>query len=52
MDRRKFIKKASSSAVAVAAVGPFVTSGFAKNSPNERINVAVMGIRSRGRSHM
>jgi len=52
MDRRKFIKNASSSAVAVAAVGPFVTSGFAKNSPNERINVAVMGIRSRGRAHM
>ena len=52
IDRRGFISKAGKTAVALAAAGPFIKSGFAQNSPNDRINVAVMGIRSRGRAHM
>ena len=51
MDRRKFIESAGKGAVGLVAAGPFIKSGFAKDSPNERINVAVMGIRSRGRAH-
>jgi len=53
MDRRKFIKSAGIGAVGMmAAAGPFIKSGFAKDKPSDRINVAVMGIRSRGRAHM
>ncbi|HUU28826.1 MAG TPA: Gfo/Idh/MocA family oxidoreductase [archaeon] len=51
MDRRKFIKRAGTSAVGLVAAGPFIKSGFAKDSPNDRVNVAVMGIRSRGQAH-
>jgi len=51
LDRRSFLKKAGTSAVGLAAAGPWVTSGLSQNSPNETINVAVMGIRSRGSAH-
>jgi predicted dehydrogenase len=33
------------------AAGPFLKTGAAANSPNETIQVAVMGIRSRGAAH-
>ena len=52
MDRRKFLKNAGAGTVGlVAASGPLIKSALAKNSPNETINVAVMGIRSRGAEH-
>ena len=51
LDRRGFIKSAGKGAVGLMTAGPLVRSGFAKDSPNERIKVAVMGIRSRGRAH-
>ncbi|MFH1069727.1 MAG: Gfo/Idh/MocA family oxidoreductase [Candidatus Glassbacteria bacterium] len=52
IDRRNFLKNAGRGAVAAAAVAPFVTSGWAANPPSDRINVAVCGIRSRGRAHV
>ncbi len=52
MGRRRFISKAGQQAAVLAAAGPFITSGLVGNSPNDRINVAVMGIRSRGRAHL
>jgi len=33
------------------AAGPMIKTGPAKDSPNERINVAVMGLRGRGAEH-
>jgi len=52
MGRRSFITKAGKGAAGLAVAGPFIKTGFAKNSPNDRINVAVMGIRSRGKVHL
>ena len=52
IDRRKFIKKATAATAAIAAAAPYVTSGWAQNSPNDRVNVCVSGIRSRGRAHV
>ncbi|MFH1068361.1 MAG: Gfo/Idh/MocA family oxidoreductase [Candidatus Glassbacteria bacterium] len=51
MDRRSFIRVTGAGTLGLAAAGPLVTSGFAANSPNDRINVAVMGIRGRGAEH-
>ena len=51
MDRRKFIRKAGTGAAGLAVAGPWITSALAKNSPNETIRVAVMGIHSRGSAH-
>jgi len=48
INRRGFLKKSTVAAAGVIASAPVVKKGFAKNSPNETINVAVVGIRSRG----
>ncbi|MBR9997561.1 MAG: Gfo/Idh/MocA family oxidoreductase [Cyclobacteriaceae bacterium] len=48
IDRRGFIKKSVAASVGVAAGAPAYIRGYAKNKPNETINVAVAGIRSRG----
>lgn len=48
MDRRNFIRSAGRGAAAVMAAGPFIASGWAANPPSDRVNVAVMGVRSRG----
>ena len=47
MERRKFIKGTSTALAATAL--PKVS--YAKRSPNETINVAVVGIRGRGKNH-
>lgn len=47
INRRSFIKKTGWTAGAVA--GPFIRTSSA--SPNDLVNVAVVGIRSRGREH-
>ena len=47
IDRRKFLKATA----LAAAAGPFVRRGAAANSPNDTVNVAVIGIRGRGQSH-
>ncbi|MEW5974166.1 MAG: Gfo/Idh/MocA family oxidoreductase [Acidobacteriota bacterium] len=49
LSRRSFAKKAGRAAL--LATGPFVMTGLARQSPNDTMNVAVMGIRSRGRDH-
>ena len=51
MDRRNFLRKAGAGAVSLAAAGPWIKEGLAKNSPNETINVAVMGMHGRGGAH-
>ena len=38
--------------MAVNAAGPLVRKALAKKSPNERINIAIIGIRGRGRDHI
>ncbi len=48
--RREFAKNMAAGAAAVAT-GPYIKTGFAGRSPNDTINVAVMGIRSRGAEH-
>jgi len=51
LKRRKFLKSAGAATVGLGT-GPWVTSSLAQNSPNDTINVAVMGIRSRGMAHV
>ncbi len=49
MTRRGFLKKSAAVTVTGTMVGaPAVVKGFAKNSPNDIINVAVAGIKGRG----
>jgi predicted dehydrogenase len=48
IDRRGFIKKSVAASVGFAAGAPAYIKGYARNKPNEVINVAVAGIRSRG----
>ena len=51
IDRRSFIRK-SGAATAGTLVGSQILGRTSKqNSPNNRVNVAVIGIRSRGRDH-
>ena len=49
VNRRTFLRATTISAVAGA---PAVRLGFAQNSPNDRINVAVVGLRGRGQAHI
>ena len=48
-NRRDFMKTAALAAGVVAA--PTIKSGFAKDKPSDRINVAVVGFCGRGRTH-
>ncbi|MEA1996694.1 MAG: Gfo/Idh/MocA family oxidoreductase [Gemmatimonadota bacterium] len=50
-NRREFLKTAGAGTLGMMVTGPMIKSGLAKDSPNERINVAVMGIRGRGAEH-
>ncbi len=50
MTRRNFVKSSGATAGLLAA-RPLTKSGLANSSPNDTINVAVMGIRSRGSDH-
>lgn len=49
IDRRSFIKKTSVASASVMVAAPFVHQSNAK--ANETINIAVIGIRSRGKDH-
>jgi len=51
INRRGFLKKSGVAAAGMIVAAPAIKKGWAKNSPNETINVAVTGIRSRGRNH-
>lgn len=48
INRRKFLM---TTAAAAAAAGPFIKTSSAMNSPNDTVNIAVIGIRGRGQSH-
>jgi len=48
INRRGFLKKSAVATAGLMVNAPAIKKGFAKNSPNETINVAVVGIRSRG----
>jgi predicted dehydrogenase len=50
MERRTFIKNLSVASAATAISVPFIQPSRA-NSPNESVNVAITGIRGRGRDH-
>ncbi len=47
-NRRGFIKKSMLASAGLTVGAPAYIKGFAKNSPSDVINVAVVGIRSRG----
>ncbi|MEX2300960.1 MAG: Gfo/Idh/MocA family oxidoreductase [Bryobacterales bacterium] len=47
--RREFVKKA---ALAATFAAPAMQIGRAQDSPNERVNVAVVGFHGRGRAHI
>ncbi len=51
LKRRKFLKSAGAAAAGIGGA-PWITKSLAQRSPNDTINIAVMGIRSRGRAHM
>ncbi|UCF37361.1 MAG: Gfo/Idh/MocA family oxidoreductase [Acidobacteriota bacterium] len=51
INRRNFLKTASTGTAAMAATAPLVKSGLLAQSPNETINVAITGIRGRGWAH-
>ena len=48
INRRNFLKKSTAAAAGTMLSAPAVVKGFAKNSPNDTINVAVVGIGGRG----
>ena len=50
VNRRNFIKGTAAAGAAISA--PLIKSGWAQNSPSEQINVAVVGLRSRGKAHI
>ena len=51
MDRRKFLTRATTATAGLMAAGTVPQQSYAKRSPNATINVAVVGIRGRGKSH-
>lgn len=51
IDRRSFIKKSSAVSAGVIVSAPLVQNSFANTNANETINIAVIGIRSRGKDH-
>src|SRR5678809_1771824 len=48
INRRGFIKNSAVLTAGIAAGAPAYIKGYAQNKPGEVINVAVVGIRSRG----
>ena len=51
INRRKFLKQTTAASAGVMVSLPIMKNSFAKNSPNDIINIAVIGIRSRGKDH-
>jgi len=49
VNRRSFLKKSAVTAAGIMVSSPVIKKGFAKNSPNETVNVAVIGIGGAGR---
>jgi len=51
IDRRSFLKKSTVVSAAVMVSKPEISQTPRQNSPNDTINIAVIGIRSRGKAH-
>jgi len=51
IDRRSFLKKSGVATAGALATGPVLSRNFKQDSPNSTVNVAVIGIRSRGKDH-
>ncbi|MCK5267860.1 MAG: Gfo/Idh/MocA family oxidoreductase [Spirochaetes bacterium] len=49
MNRRGFLKNSAVTSAGLMVGAPIVKKSFAKNSPNETVNVAVVGIHNRGK---
>ncbi len=49
IDRRSFLKKSGIATAGAFVSSPILKTGMERKSPNDTINVAVVGIRSRGR---
>jgi predicted dehydrogenase len=49
LDRRTFLK--TSGAAGLTAAAPFVSRAWGSSGPNDMVNVAVIGVRSRGAAH-
>ena len=50
-DRRTFINKSTAASAGVMVSRPVLSRTHRKNSPNDTVNVAIIGIRSRGKAH-
>ncbi len=48
INRRNFVKQAGAGATGLIAAGPLIKTGSGRQSANNTVNIAVMGIRSRG----
>ena len=51
INRRNFVKQVSAGTTGLIGAGPphaWMKTGFARQSPNNTVNIAIMGIRSRG----
>ena len=51
VNRRQFVKQTGAATAGLIAAAPLLRTGVARASANDTINVAVMGIRSRGSDH-
>ena len=51
LDRRSFIKKSTAATASVIVSAPFIQASIGKQKASDTINVAVIGIRSRGKDH-
>jgi predicted dehydrogenase len=51
LNRRNFIIKSAAAGAGMIAGAPFIGKSFSKNSPNDTINIAVIGIHGRGKAH-
>ena len=51
MNRRGFIEKSTVASASLMVGIPLIQNSYGKPSPNDMVNIAVIGIRSRGKDH-
>ena len=51
VNRRRFLKNSAVTTAGLMVSSPIVKRSFAQKSPNETINIAVIGINGRGQAH-
>lgn len=52
MNRRTFIKSTTTTSAAAIISGPMINSSLASSRKNETVNVAIIGVRGRGKDHL